>query len=49
MVADAKASAQQGDSRKGPSRESFSGAVASRFREEGTDEQKLLMGAIEKW
>ncbi len=31
------------------SRESFSGLVARRFREEGTDEQRLLMGAIEKW
>ncbi|MEM7363185.1 MAG: phytanoyl-CoA dioxygenase family protein [Pseudomonadota bacterium] len=31
------------------SRESFSGPVAKRLREQGTDEQKLLMGVIEKW
>lgn len=31
------------------SRESFSGPTAQRFREQGTDEQKLLMGGVQKW
>lgn len=31
------------------SREPFDGPVATRLRNEGTPEQKLLMGAIEQW
>ena len=31
------------------SREPFDGPFAQRLRETGTDEQKMLMGAIEKW
>ena len=31
------------------SRESFSGATATRLREHGSDEQKLLMGGVQKW
>ena len=31
------------------SREPFDGPFAQRMRAEGTDEQKMLMGAIEKW
>lgn len=31
------------------SREPFDGPFAQRMREEGNDEQKMLMGAIEKW
>ena len=31
------------------SREPFDGPFAKRLRAEGTDEQKMLLGAIEKW
>ena len=31
------------------SREPFDGPFAQKMREQGTDEQKMLMGAIEKW
>ncbi len=31
------------------SREPFDGPFAQQMRENGTDEQKMLMGAIEKW
>ena len=31
------------------SREPFDGPVAKELRENGTDEQKLLLGAVEKW
>ena len=31
------------------SREPFDGPFAQRLREEGTDEQKMLLGAIDKW
>ena len=31
------------------SREPFDGPFAQKVRETGTDQQKMLMGAIEKW
>jgi hypothetical protein len=31
------------------SREPFDGAFAQRLSAKGTDEQKMLLGAIEKW